>query len=276
MFKQTILTPTTLLVLLSVSAAARGTQSLEPQRLEIKNDTTYELVVAYSTPSYSLCEKVLLKGETLSISDPQTIKSLKIYPGGKVWTHSQVAKPENHANTIIEKAFNEPAYHVLLRVGPSDKASSKVGNIPVVGYVAKKAEEYLAPFGFHWSKKQKVSVRKEDAPKSFVPESRLIVDAFPHVKNALHTNKNEAQPRNFLELAQGASKEAIDHEYNALKAKWENEKKLYPYNTNYANRVLELLASAHRLLLCQEEFNYLVKQNCTLHLHIRRDDAQPN
>ena len=93
----------------------------------------------------------------------------------------------------------------------------------------------------------------EYAPVSLVPESRLLLDAFPCVKHKV-VHKEPIEVRYFLQLPSNYSPEALTIAYERLSNAWKKERKLKSGNEAYIDRVLQVCRAAYECLTKQVPF----------------------
>ncbi len=84
----------------------------------------------------------------------------------------------------------------------------------------------------------------EYEPVSLVPQSRLLLDAFPCVRYKVARNE-PIEARYFLQLPAYCSRDALTAAYTRLSFAWDNERKINAGNEAYVTRVLEIVKAAY-------------------------------
>ncbi len=237
----------------------------EKPHIIIANDTTYKIKIEYAIEGAKPLGITGLPRHGQSIfKDPRFISLLKVSPSGEITQHIKFKEPLNIANDIKETAMKYPNQHVQVTILPSKELTEWVSKWPIIGWILKpvtqKAEEYFYPFEFTYTPIPLKTKQKGQREESIVPKDRLIISAFPQVKFAHHEKGHEISARHFLEVPQGASKDSIDEKYFYIKKQWEKEKENYPSNTEYVDKVLELLKTAYTALRSPEELKDLINK----------------
>ncbi len=238
-----------------------GQQEKEYPQIIIANDYPYKLKVEYGTPGELVSTTILAGFEKRINRDPQHIKILRVSPSGKYMALTQMREPQNIANEVAARAISNPDHDIEVIVKSSALVSTAAAKIPLIGGIlktaAKKGEEYVAPFEFSYAPKM---IIKEEREKSNVPKSRLIIDAFRQAKEA-HENGRPILARHFLAVPEGAPLESIDEDYFELKDLWEKEKEKNPSNAQYADKVLQILEAAWKVLRSPMELKKLIEKD---------------
>ncbi len=205
------------------------------QQLIIRNNTTWSLIVLYSSTNK---EEVI--GTTITpvgyvlLDNPSNLTSLEVLSSEKLWHKTQVRTPENvrdTINTLLEKDNND---HIEITVLP-----------PQV--------EYVTPFKLELSTLSDTSVFEAIQ----VPTNNKLSEAFPNVLYAI-TQQTLPFPRRYLgiSLQSPALKESlpsIEAAYIRLTNQWHLVRDTH---TTYVDKVVEILTEAYQLLKTHCELSH--------------------
>ncbi len=219
----------------------RGMETTQDAILLIKNETGQKLEVTYHQLG-KLHKSTLVNRQEDVVNDFFSVKELYIAPYGKVrgWVTSSSIPGEFFKNNLLKTVED-------LKIAQLKDQSTQLTIKPGGGYlsyvVGKELAGEVSPYQY-----DVLIIEAEEFKKIEKKEIGTLLDYFPQVKAAVQ-NEKRVLPRYFLNIGEGASKEAIESAHEKLRLIWQEKKDSpIPAEAQLAGEVLEILQAAYSKL----------------------------
>ncbi len=223
-------------------------KSLDSRKCFIKNLFLESVEVQYYLENSSKQQSLLLtSGEIKEIQEWQKVTKLVVVPYGawrRIMTRELAMFQLSDYQADLDKSVSEnPGTDLIMTI--------ESGATAYVPAFAKPLADRMAPYCVAIS----AYLEKEHWPK--IPESRLLKDALPRVKEAFES-KQEILPRYVLGVKPDASEETLYKEHKQLVDKWRpvafSQKQS---EAEFATNLIEWINLAYHALLAQHKFKEL-------------------
>ncbi len=223
---------------------------MKPRKFFVKNAFPEKIEVYYQLQRQSKQQPLLLtSGEIKEIPGWETITKLAIVPYGewkRMGTKESVGfQPSDYLSNLSQAASINPEGDLLMLI------ESGATYVPAF---AKSTLEKIAPY------KVTIASYFGKEHEAQVPESYLLKDALPRVKEAFE-NKQEILPRYVLNVGPHASQATINLEHRQLLEKWKPVALSdVPRKAEFGTDVLEAINLAKKALLAHAEFDDFIEE----------------
>lgn len=245
--------------------------SLSGQRIEIKNNTNWELVVEYSQAIYGTMKPFQIRlhpGEVKEIAaDVNTFDNLTVALYGEQWKRFQLGQPTNLMGDIKTFMRQHPNTKTLVVINPAQGVTGWVAERlgEAISSIVRPIESFTRPFEFNY---QAIPQAIPTEPTGPIPtelagqvqkKKFLIIGAFPGVSAALGAGR-PIIARYYLDVPADANLDSINKAYSDLKSKWTAERASGEIDDVKATIVLRILELAHTVLVAEAELKVATDQ----------------
>ncbi len=219
------------------------TQETYDYHVIITNHTTWPLIVLFTLKgSEEPAGLSLIPNGEVILEGPDSLETITVVPSGKVYGQLQWRSPQDLKALLTHCLDPGSRRHTFIKVLAS----------------ASESLQYITPFTYQTAPLSHELLLEKLA----VPESRMLINAFPEVKAVLTKNKIPFARRYLgISLSSTHIKDpllSICQAFQRRSKRWQRHKKKYAI---YAGKVLRLLEHAYNLLNEEHTIQELLKDS---------------